>query len=64
MLIDDPIENSDANDPTLPIDAHDPTDPMDSTEPSDHNESTEFVEPTDHRAAMRRVWRQPEPAYP
>lgn len=49
MLIADPIENSDANDPTLPMLAHDPTEPIDSTEWSDHKHRTELVDPIDQR---------------
>ena len=51
-LCDDPIENPDANDPTLPMLANEPTDPIDSTEPSDHSDSTEPRDPIDQRELM------------
>jgi hypothetical protein len=52
-LCEEPIENSDANDPTLPMLAHEPTDPIESTEPSDHSDSTEPRDPIDQRLSTR-----------
>jgi hypothetical protein len=48
MLANDPIENADSADPTLPIESTDPTEPIDSTEPLLPMLSTEFSDLMDH----------------
>jgi hypothetical protein len=49
MLCDEPIDSTEANEPTLPMDRHDPTDPTDNAEWSDHSERKEWVDPIDQR---------------
>lgn len=48
MLIDEPTEKKDANDPMLPMDSTDPTLPIDRTEPVDPIDRTESREAIDH----------------
>ena len=48
MLIDEPTEKNDANDPMLPMDSTEPTLPIDSTEPVDPIDRMESREAIDH----------------
>jgi hypothetical protein len=48
MLIDDPIEASEAKDPMLPTDANEPMLAIDSVEPVDPIDSTESRDHSDH----------------
>ncbi len=47
MLIDEPIDRQEANDPTLPIDANDPMLPIDSIDPSEAIDRNEFRDNSD-----------------
>jgi hypothetical protein len=52
VLIDEPIENTDANEPTLPMEAKEPMLPIDSTDPREPIESTELVDHNDQRLSL------------
>lgn len=55
VLIDEPIESSDAKEPMLPTDAQEPTLPIESTEPVDAMDSSESCDHSDHPLEGMRI---------